>query len=764
MAEIRVGEFVLDSKLGKGGMGIVYRARQITLERWVAVKFLMGAGGERSVERFYREARSAAQLVHPNVVQIYTFGEYETTPYYAMEYVEGKELAGFAGGGRRLEIDETVEVIRGVAKALAAATACGIVHRDIKPSNIMLAKSGLVKVMDFGLAKAGAQNETVTLQGQIVGTPVYMSPEQALGKNLDVRADLYSLGCVMFECLTGEPPFQADNATAIIYQHCHAAPRRPSQMNPACPPAMEDLCLKLLAKSPAERCRTPEELLEALAAHPGNAAVAEASLARRVQQALRTGPPQGSRVLVPPSFLRTPATTPAPTLSPAPSVSPARKTAVRLPAATLVTPPADAEIAAPAVTPPPAAPPRPSLTPPPAELPAAAPARRETPSGAKTANVRFDDFASSHAMPPPAATPAASPASAPVSPRASATLTAAAAQRRPKGVDRHFRRLPDGRWSYEASQGHCVFAEGLAAEELPGFDLQVGALGDCLLCNKWTTRQGCAEAAGQQVAQHSAARGVELLEEIAFIWCAAGRFDVAITRVEDYVKAHPEEAAGYRALARIYDHPGYKGKDRYRALVLYNRFLELAEKSGGFKPVALDQVRKCLEALKSQPARPSAAEGQAEWLHTFTCACTAGSEAYYAFGALSRQELRLARLGRMDPESGVRMGDPGLVKRATLLMRRMTGSKAEEEERRSVRAEAERLGESPSAILSRAGGDVLGVPLTAVQECVCETPSEKKGRVVRLRTADLKLAFDFPEGKSFEAERAALIIRRLTGK
>ena len=210
--------------IGEGGMGKVYRARQTALDRWVALKVLPRAKENRSfIERFYREARSAARLVHPNIIQIHTVGEVQGVPYYTMEYVEGGDLEHIIRQrDKPLTTDEIVEVARAVVKAMRLASEQGVVHRDIKPANIMISKTGMVKVMDFGLAKELDHN--ITQSGVVVGTPTYMSPEQGGGQTVDFRSDLYSLGCVLFECIRGHPPFQAEKVASVIYKHMFEPP------------------------------------------------------------------------------------------------------------------------------------------------------------------------------------------------------------------------------------------------------------------------------------------------------------------------------------------------------------------------------------------------------------------------------------------------------------------------------------------------------------------------------------------------------------
>ncbi|RME71064.1 MAG: serine/threonine protein kinase, partial [Planctomycetota bacterium] len=266
MAELRqLGDFVLERKIGQGGMGEVYLAHQVSLDRTVAVKVLPRslASQENFIERFQREAKAAANLIHPNVIQIYSIGVEQGTPYFAMEYVEGEDLAQRLKRQGRLGYEEAVDIVAGVANALACAYEKNIVHRDIKPSNIMIDKNGVVKVMDFGLAKAthGQEGLNLTQSGMIMGTPNYMSPEQARGEPLDCRSDIYSLGVVFYELLAGRLPFVADTPAALIYKHAYEDPPPIEQINPDVPPFLAEIVTRMLAKDPAARYQNPKALL-----------------------------------------------------------------------------------------------------------------------------------------------------------------------------------------------------------------------------------------------------------------------------------------------------------------------------------------------------------------------------------------------------------------------------------------------------------------------------------------------------------------------
>ena len=259
-----LGDFELVRKIGQGGMGEVWLATQVSLDRPVAVKVLPRAlaSQENFIERFQREAKAAASLVHPNVIQIYAYGIHEGTPYFAMEYVEGEDLQQRMRAVQQLDVREIVEVMIGVGAALRAAHEKGLIHRDIKPSNVMIDKNGVVKVMDFGLAKATSSgSKNLTHAGLIMGTPNYLSPEQGRGDPLDGRSDLYSLGVVMYELLTGALPFRADTPAGLIFKHVYEPPPSPKEVRPDIPPFLVEVTLKLLEKDPDDRYKGAAEFL-----------------------------------------------------------------------------------------------------------------------------------------------------------------------------------------------------------------------------------------------------------------------------------------------------------------------------------------------------------------------------------------------------------------------------------------------------------------------------------------------------------------------
>ena len=252
--------------LGSGGMGEVYLARDRVLGRDVALKVLRKqyAGDDEFAERFKREAMSAASLSHPNIIQVYDRGETEEgASYIAMEYVPGGTLKERISREGPLEAADAAGLGAQVAEALGAAHDRGMVHRDIKPQNVLLAARGGAKVADFGIARAGS-SATISRTGSVMGTAGYMSPEQALGKPATPKSDLYSLGVVLYEALTGELPYTADNPIAVSMKHVNEPLRPPIELNPRIPKGMNALVTKLLAKDPEDRYADAEELADDL--------------------------------------------------------------------------------------------------------------------------------------------------------------------------------------------------------------------------------------------------------------------------------------------------------------------------------------------------------------------------------------------------------------------------------------------------------------------------------------------------------------------
>ncbi len=258
----------LVSHLAKGGMSDVYLAVDVALGRRVAVKILPKSHSEDEsfVRRFRREAQSAANLNHPNIVGIYDWGEAEGSYYMVMELVEGDCLSDLIREGRPLSPRRAVEITRQVVLALATAHRLGVIHRDVKPGNIMLTTDGTVKVADFGIARAWIHSTDLTQTGSIIGTATYFSPEQAQGRSADRRSDIYSLGVVLYEMLVGRPPFQGETPMAVAYQHVSTEVPPPSSQNREIPPELDTIVLRALAKDPDSRYQDTESLLRDLEA------------------------------------------------------------------------------------------------------------------------------------------------------------------------------------------------------------------------------------------------------------------------------------------------------------------------------------------------------------------------------------------------------------------------------------------------------------------------------------------------------------------
>ncbi|MFI6921330.1 Stk1 family PASTA domain-containing Ser/Thr kinase [Nonomuraea spiralis] len=261
------GRYELDGVVGRGGMAEVYRARDIRLDRIVAIKTLRSdlARDHTFQARFRREAQSAASLNHPAVVAVYDTGEDVTdgtpVPYIVMEYVDGRTLRDLLRQDRRLLPERAAELVDGILRALDYSHRGGIVHRDIKPANVMITRAGDVKVMDFGIARAMADSAaTMTQTAQVIGTAQYLSPEQARGERVDARSDIYSTGCVLYELLTGQPPFTGDSPVAIAYQHVREEPIPPSQIDREIPAWADAIVLKAMAKDPAHRYQNSGEM------------------------------------------------------------------------------------------------------------------------------------------------------------------------------------------------------------------------------------------------------------------------------------------------------------------------------------------------------------------------------------------------------------------------------------------------------------------------------------------------------------------------
>ncbi|HEX9254927.1 MAG TPA: serine/threonine-protein kinase, partial [Candidatus Angelobacter sp.] len=252
-----VGRYEITGELGRGAMGVVYKALDPTIGRTVALKTMRldvhGLDAKEMVRRFQNEARAAGVLNHPNIVTIYDAGEQDGIFYIAMEFIEGTTLHEVLAEQRVLATDQVLQLTRQICRGLDYAHSNGIVHRDIKPANIMITGNGTVKIMDFGIAKSGGQ---VTNTGQVLGTPNYMAPEQVKGRQLDGRSDLFSLGVILYEMLTGEKPFVGQNVTTIIYKIVNENPITPRDLDVTVHPGLSAIVTKALAKAPDDRYQT----------------------------------------------------------------------------------------------------------------------------------------------------------------------------------------------------------------------------------------------------------------------------------------------------------------------------------------------------------------------------------------------------------------------------------------------------------------------------------------------------------------------------
>ena len=262
---VLAGRYRIESAVGEGGMAKVFRGQDVVLGRTVAVKVLAPeyARDGRFVERFRREAQSAAALSHPNVVSVFDTGSDGPVHYIVMEFLEGRTLREVLAADGRLHPDRAAEIAESMCRALATAHHHGLVHRDVKPGNVMLTPSGEVKVMDFGIARV-TTGEALTQTATVLGTASYFSPEQAKGEGVDPRSDVYSAGCVLYEMLTGRPPFTGDSPVSIAYKHVREDAPVPSSINPDVSTALDAVVMKALAKNPANRYQTAVEMAEDL--------------------------------------------------------------------------------------------------------------------------------------------------------------------------------------------------------------------------------------------------------------------------------------------------------------------------------------------------------------------------------------------------------------------------------------------------------------------------------------------------------------------
>lgn len=267
METLKLGRYEIVAELGKGAMGTVYKARDPLLDRTVALKTINISASDPDMAeyeaRFYQEAKAVGGLNHPNIVTVYDVGKTDDKPYLAMELLDGRELSTLIVKGSPLVVAHALDIAAQVADGLAYAHEHGVVHRDIKPANIMVVRDGLVKIADFGIARMRSEergNETPT----VLGSPRYMSPEQVLRKRAEHRSDIFSLGVVLYEMLTGSPPFSGGDLNAILFQIVNLVPPAPSTANAEMPAMVDFVVAKALSKSPEERYASAKEFADDL--------------------------------------------------------------------------------------------------------------------------------------------------------------------------------------------------------------------------------------------------------------------------------------------------------------------------------------------------------------------------------------------------------------------------------------------------------------------------------------------------------------------
>lgn len=261
----RISHFKILGKIGKGGMGDIYKAIQQPLNRIVALKVLppnLSRDGEFA-KRFEIEAKAISLLQHQNIVSIFDYGEEDGLQYFAMQFVDGTDLGRHIAENKMLPLAEVIDLSKQICRGLRYAHSCNIIHRDIKPQNVLLEKNGVVRLSDFGIAKIFS-GTNITMTGSAVGTPEYMSPEQAQGKPLDAQTDIYSLGIVMYEMVTRHPPFVGNNPMAVAYKQVHELPVPPSMKRKDTPKRLELIILKALKKEKQDRYSSIEEMLDHL--------------------------------------------------------------------------------------------------------------------------------------------------------------------------------------------------------------------------------------------------------------------------------------------------------------------------------------------------------------------------------------------------------------------------------------------------------------------------------------------------------------------
>ncbi|HEX7980910.1 MAG TPA: serine/threonine-protein kinase [Gemmatimonadaceae bacterium] len=305
-------QYLVDAEIGRGGMAVVYRATDVRLNRRVAIKLLPPelAFNADVRERFLREAQTSAQLTHPHIVPIYTVDEREGMVYFVMALVDGESLAQRLAREPQLPIDDARRIMADVADALSYASSRGVVHRDVKPDNIMLERgTGRAVVTDFGIARAAAGDSRLTVTGVAVGTPAYMSPEQALGeRELDGRSDIYSLGVVGYQMLAGRTPFRASNTPAMLVKHISETPHPVESLRPDVPPALAQAVMRALAKKPEERWSDAAEFRAAILEQRASQSIRAPAADERPARSSQSVADESRQSPAPPAFYQSPFT------------------------------------------------------------------------------------------------------------------------------------------------------------------------------------------------------------------------------------------------------------------------------------------------------------------------------------------------------------------------------------------------------------------------------------------------------------------------
>jgi len=262
---VRLGRYLIDGEIARGGMGVVYKARQEGLDRVVAIKMLLPGAtvNHELIARIKREARAAGKLSHPNIVAVHEVGEHEGSPFFTMDFVPGEPLEKWAARPE-IQLNDRIRALRDAARAIGYAHTQGIIHRDLKPSNLMVERSGTIKVLDFGLAKDLESQSLLSLTGEVLGTPSYMAPEQAEGSRVGPLTDVHALGAILYFLMVGKPPFEGSTPVQCVYNVVHTEPKEPRKLMSTLPVELDAICLKALSKDPSDRYGSAEAFADDL--------------------------------------------------------------------------------------------------------------------------------------------------------------------------------------------------------------------------------------------------------------------------------------------------------------------------------------------------------------------------------------------------------------------------------------------------------------------------------------------------------------------